>query len=290
MQGEPPFGLRKEKALGYRNETLVNDIKTDSQGEARSGMFRIKARADGRCQVADDRFRDAIEAERDSWPAQAVLQDPYDHSQKQSRRRISPAEAEINGDKQRKIQSRGLRKIDGKKSLQDQGKGHGENNRPGPELVHLDVQLTAAKIEGLVHGFSGAPGEETEADGAPAEGVVELGAGESRFSSRGFIVNRTKTSSRRSRFAAGRTRICLNGFPGLISAIVPTGRSRGKIRSMPLVTTRSPEFTLSSLGMYFMTSNGSPVPPTGLCMRESTSIAPTPLSLSVSRRTCEVLG
>ena len=57
---------------------------------------------------------------------------------------------------------------------------------------------------------------------------------------------------------------------------------------MPLVTTRSPEFTLSSLATYFMTSSGSPVPPTGLWIRESTSIAPTPLSLSVSSSTCAV--
>src|SRR5438876_10101675 len=34
----------------------------------------------------------------------------------------------------------------------------------------------------------------------------------------------------------------------------------------------------------------SPTPPTGLWMRESASMAPTPLSLSVSRRTGEVLA
>src|SRR6266571_2738541 len=68
-------------------------------------------------------------------------------------------------------------------------------------------------------------------------------------------------------------RICLNGLPGLISVTVPTGKSRGKIRSIPLVTTRSPRFTESSFGTYFIISKGSPCPPTGLWMRESASVA-----------------
>src|SRR5712692_6751013 len=149
--------------------------------------------------------------------------------------------------------------------------------RVGAKLVNFDVRF-AADIKRVVHRFAAVGGY------AAAAGFCSF------FISSGRSERRTRTSSRRSRFAAGLMRICLKGLPDLISATVPTGRSRGKMRSMPLVMTRSPRFTVSSFGTYFMTSSGSPCPPTGLWMRESASIAPTPLSLSVRRSTCDAFG
>src|SRR5580692_7853893 len=262
--------------------------KSDGQCEACGGMFRIEARADRRSEVADNCFRDAVEAERNGRAAEAVLQNADRHTEKQSCGGVPPAQAKVDDDEHRKIQNRGFREIDGQKSLQHEGKGRGQDDRACPELVHLDVQFAAAYVVGVVHGFSGEDGLVAAAEGAATGGDTEPGATGSCFNSSGFRVSSTKTSSRRSRLAAGFTRSCLKGLPDLISAMVPTGRSRGKMRSMPLVTTRSPEFTLSSLGMYFITSSGSPVAPTGPWSRDSTSMAPTPLCSSVSSKTCAV--
>src|SRR5580658_1209620 len=289
MHSEPRFGLRKEQAPGQGDEALVKGKERDGQGEARRGMFRIEACADRRGQITDHGFRDAVKPEGDGRSAQAVLQNADGHAEKQTCGRIPPAQAEVNVNEERQIQNGGFRKIDRQKSLQHERKARRQNDRARAKLMNFNVQFAAANVEGVVHGLSGEAGLVAAAEGAAAGEVAEFVSRESFFISNGFIVSSTNTSSRRSRFAAGRTRICLNVLPGLMSAIVPTGKSRGKMRSMPLVTMRSPGFTLlSSLEMYFMTSSGSPVPPTGFWTRESTSIAPTPLSLSVSSRTCAV--
>src|SRR5262249_26998558 len=145
-------------------------------------------------------------------------------------------------------------------------------DRAGPKLVDLYVRFGAAEVECVIH--HGA---------TTAEGPADTG---SFFNSKGLSDSSTITSSSRSRLAAGLMRITLNGAADLTSAIVPIGRFRGKIRSIPLVRTVSPAFTLSSsLGTYFIESSASPVPPTGCCARELASIAPTPLSLSVNNKT-----
>src|SRR5207302_5988046 len=196
----------------------------------------------------------------------------------------APAEGEINRHEKRKIKLSGLRKLNRERSRDHQSQQRGDDEGAGAKLMNFDVRF-AADIECVVHRLTAGGG----ADAVGADGWA-LGGRSSLFVSRGRSDGRTSTSSRRSRFADGLTRICLNGLPGLISATVPTGRSRGKMRSMPLVMTRSPRLTSSSFGTYFMTSKGSPCPPTGLWTRESASIAPTPLSLSVSRSTCEAFG
>src|ERR1700736_5203829 len=194
---------------------------------------------------------------------------------------MAAAETEIDGEEQRQVQHRELREIDGHGSLQEESDNGGGGDGAAAELVHLDVRFSDSQIVSIVHGFSvlATPS---------AVFLVTSAAAVSFLSSKGCNDNKTITSSRRSRLAAGRNRISLNGFPALICVTVPTGRSRGKMRSMPLVTTLSPMFTTSSFATYFMVSRGSPTPPTGLCMRDSASMAPTPLSLSVSKSTCEV--
>src|SRR5437899_3038867 len=135
----------------------------------------------------------------------------------------------------------------------------GDDNRTATKLVHLNVRFAQAQIKSVVHRLAAG-----EAWGAPgAEDCASVFA-PSFLISKGCSDRRTITSSSRSRFAAGLIRICLNGLPGFISTIVPIGRSRGKMRSMPLVLTRSPGLTVSSFGTYFMVSSGSPCPPTGL--------------------------
>src|SRR5271168_3548097 len=110
MQGEPRLGLREQQPARQSNKALVNAEKGDRQGETRSGMFRVEARADRGSEIADHGFRDAIEAEGDGRSAQAVLQNADGHAQKQTRRRIAPAQPEIDDDEKRKIKNRRLRK------------------------------------------------------------------------------------------------------------------------------------------------------------------------------------
>src|SRR5579864_1238121 len=219
-------------------------------------MFRIQPRADGRSKIADDGLGDAVETKRNSRATQTILRQTDGHAEKKPRRRVAPAQTKINRNQKRKIKNPHLREIDRHECLQKENNNQRKQNRARTKLVYFNVRFRAANVEGIVHRVP------------TGDGAVETLAGGSGlasfFNSNGCSVSRTITSSRRSRLAEGLTRICLNGLPGLISATVPTGRSRGKIRSMPLVTTRSPAFTVSSLATYFMVSSGSPVPPTGL--------------------------
>src|SRR5260370_11079113 len=128
--------------------------------------------------------------------------------------------------------------------LNYQSQQRGDDDRTGAKLVNFNVRF-AANIKSVVHLFT------TGGVLAVAEGCGAA-VGVSSFVSRGWRVRRTSTSSRRSRLAAGLMRICLNGLPGLISATVPTGRVRGKMRPIPLVITRSPRLTGSSVGTYFI--------------------------------------
>src|SRR5262249_11137598 len=141
------------------------------------------------------------------------------------------------------------------------------------EFMNLDVRFADTEVVGFVHGrlseglaaFAAAVGCGRDPTGA-FSGAVELllGGEGSFFRTTGSVVNRTMTSSSFSKLAEGFTRICVYCPPGLTCVMMPTGRSLGKMRSMPLVTTREPTATSSSLPTYFMFSSGSPVPPTGL--------------------------
>src|SRR4029077_18567761 len=126
--------------------------------------------------------------------------------------------------------------------LEHKREKRGDHDGAGAELVNLDVRFRKPQIEGVVHHVFTAAVPPTLLPAASA-----AGAGGSFFSN-GCRVSSTITSSSRCRFADGRTRTCWNGRPVLISVTMPTGKSRGKMRSIPLVTTCSPTFTVSSVG------------------------------------------
>src|SRR6266849_3125756 len=281
---EPELRLREEYAARERDQALMHYEERSGEREPRRGMLRIEPCADGRSEIPDYGFRDTVEPQRNRRAAETVLQKTDDHAQKKSGGRIAPAEAEINGHQQWQIKDGGLCKMNRKRCLDDKRQQSGDDDRARAKLVNFDVRF-AADIKRVVHRLTAGGGL-----AAPDAGGCPSAEFSSFFISKGRSDRRTSTSSRRSRLAAGLMRISLNVLPGLISATVPTGRSRGKMRSMPLVMTRSPRLTVSSFGTYFMTSRGSPFPPTGLWMRESANIAPTPLSLSVSRSTCDAFG
>jgi len=46
MNGEPRLRLREKQAPRQRDDSLVHGKKSDGQGKACGGMFRIEARAD----------------------------------------------------------------------------------------------------------------------------------------------------------------------------------------------------------------------------------------------------
>src|SRR5256884_535088 len=262
----------------------MNNEKPCGEDKARRGLCGVRPRPEGGSRVADDGLCDSEQAKRNGGAAETVLHEADRRAQQESRRRVSAAEAEINHHKQWQIEQSGPRKMQREPGLNHQREQRGNGNRAGAELVHLDVGLAHAEVKGAVHGLATWGGAGFDATGA---GGLASGAS---FPFSGCRVSRTSTSSSFSRFAAGLMRICLKLTPGWMAVMVPTGRSRGKMRSMPLVMTRSPTLTSSSFGTYFMVMSGSPTPPTGLWMRESASMAPTPLCLSVSRSTCEVLA
>src|SRR5260370_31901972 len=262
----------------------MSDEESSGERKPRGGMLGIEPGAKRGSEIPDDGFRDAVESQRHGGAAEAVLQKTDDHAQKKSRRRIAPAQAKINRHEQREIKDGGPCKMNRERCLDHQRQQRGDDDRARAKLVNFDVRF-AADIKCAVHRFAAGGGFAAPGAGGRASPVFS-----SFFISRGRSDRRTSTSSRRSRFAAGLMRICLNGLPDLITVTVPTGRSRGKMRSMPLVMTRSPRLTVSSFGTDFMTSKGSPCPPTGLWMRESANIAPTPLSLSVRSSTCDAFG
>src|SRR5260370_6618261 len=231
-------------------------------------MLRIQPRADGRSEIPDDGFRDAVKSQGNCRAAETVLQKTDDHAQEKTGGRIAPAETEINRHEQWQIQDRCLRKMNRKRCLDKQSQQRGDDDGARAKLVNFDVRF-AADIKRVVHRFAAGGGF-----AAPGACGCPSPVFSSFFISRGRSDRRTSTSSRRSRFAAGFMRICLNGLPDLISATVPTGSSRGKMRPMPLLITPPPSFTVSSFGTYSMTPRASPSPPPALCMREPSNIAP----------------
>src|ERR1051325_4831066 len=220
-------------------------------------MFCVQFAADGRRHKSNQGFRNSEESER--CFAQAVLQETNHHAQKQSGRRIAAAQAEINGKQKRQIYNRDFGQVDGQKCLSNQRENCSEENRSAAELVHFDVSLAAAQIESVVHcGFSlfFVAGPCTRFPGADfggaslgwaVEGLAAAVSSGFFFITSGSVVSRTMTSSSFSIRADGRTRMYLKGgAPCFTSTIVPIGKSRGNMRSMPFVTTCSPSFTSSS--------------------------------------------
>src|SRR5271154_2269804 len=163
-------------------------------------MLGVQAGADGRGEVADDGFGDAVDAEGNRWAAEAVLNPANHGAEEQAGRGIAAAQAEINGEQQGKIEDGEFGYVDGNDGLQHEGDESGDDNRAGIKLVDFDVSFAAAEFVGVVHGCTGAAGVALLAAGAEvlAAGVAVASLGNSS----GCWDKRIKTSSRRSSFAA----------------------------------------------------------------------------------------
>jgi len=166
MHGEPHAGLGEKNATGEEHDALVQAEENDGKGKTRGGVFGVQARSNGRGQITDDRFGDAVESEGNGGAAKTVLKQSDDHTQKETGGGVATAQAKINGDQQRQIDHRGFPKINGDESLKHQGEQGGTDDGSATKLMHLDVRFHIANIEGVVHsGFTA------------AAALVEFGAG-----------------------------------------------------------------------------------------------------------------
>src|SRR5260370_16514200 len=117
-----------------------------------------------------------------------------------------------------------------KRCLNHQRQKRGDDDRPRAKLVHLDVRLAAPHLKRVVHRLTACGGlAAAGADGCATPGFSSF------FISRGRSDSRTSTSSRRSRWAAGLMRICLNGLPAFIPPPPPPRTSPRTIPPHPLV-------------------------------------------------------
>src|SRR3984893_11537249 len=166
MHGEPHAGLGEKNATGEEHDALVQAEENDGKGKTRGGVFGVQARSNGRGQITDDRFGDAVESEGNGGAAKTVLKQSDDHTQKETGGGVATAQAKINGDQQRQIDHRRFRKINGDESLKHQGEQGGADDGSATKLMHLDVRFHIANVEGVVHsGFTA------------AVALVEFGAG-----------------------------------------------------------------------------------------------------------------
>src|SRR5260221_14555902 len=111
-------------------------------------MLGVEARADGRREIADNRFGDSKKAKRSF--AQAILQQSDKRAEQQASRRIAAAQAEINGDEQRQIENSRFGDVHRQKRLRDHRDNHAEQNRATEELVDFDVRFADAQVESVV--------------------------------------------------------------------------------------------------------------------------------------------
>ena len=61
MHGEPHAGLGQKNAAGEEHDALVQAEKDDGESKTRGGMFGVQARSNGRGQITDDGFGNAVE-------------------------------------------------------------------------------------------------------------------------------------------------------------------------------------------------------------------------------------
>ncbi len=130
-----------------------------------------------------------------------------------------------------------------------------------------------AGLPEVASGFGGTVGKRSARMSTARIGDVSSGS--ACFSS---TLVTTRTSSRRPRSAAGRTRILRKrSLPGETPVTVPTGKPFGKMPSPPLVTTSSPMGTVSSLMTFSRTTAPAGVPRRMPWSRDFSSRDPTPL-------------
>src|SRR5207237_7988385 len=103
MHVEPGLGLSQENPARNGNQALMHNEERKGEGETRSGMLRIEARAYRRSKISDDGFRDSVKPERNRGAAKTVLKETNDDAQEKTSRRVAPCKAEANSNAQRKI-------------------------------------------------------------------------------------------------------------------------------------------------------------------------------------------
>jgi len=140
MYGEQGRGMVQQNALSERQDRLVKVEEQKDETETAKRMLGINPRADRRCGIADDRFRDAVHADR-IVVAESVLQNTDGSPEKQSRHRIAPADSEIDGHEQRKIDQFGPASVFMQEGLKNEREQASPQDGAAIELVHLDIWL-----------------------------------------------------------------------------------------------------------------------------------------------------
>src|ERR1700722_3092238 len=118
-------------------------------------MFGINPRTHRRSKVADDRFCDAVHADRIDV-AKSAMQNSNRAPQKQSRYRIAPADSEINGDQQRKIDQLGPTPVFMQEGLKNESEQSGADDRAAVKFVNLDIcfRMVRPDVEHVGHFIS----------------------------------------------------------------------------------------------------------------------------------------
>ena len=140
MYGEQGRGMVQQNALSERQDRLVKVEEQKDETETAKRMLGINPRADRRCGIADDRFRNAVHADR-IVVTESVLQNTDGSSEKQTRYRIAPADSEIDGHEQRKIDELGPASVFMQEGLENEREQAGPQDGAAVKLVHLDIWL-----------------------------------------------------------------------------------------------------------------------------------------------------
>ncbi len=94
--------MGQQGAFGDGQHHLMEMEEDEDESEAGDGMLCVDSRADGRGDIADARFCDAIHADG-IVVAERVLRDADRRAEEHAAYRIASADAEINSDEQRQI-------------------------------------------------------------------------------------------------------------------------------------------------------------------------------------------
>ena len=130
--------MGEQHALRNGQHHLMEMEKHENQAEAADGMFGVDSRADGRSDISDERFRDAVHADG-IVVAERVLHDSDGRAEKHPGDRIAAAHAEINRDQQRQINQFRPAAVLVKECLEDEREKTNERNGAAIILVYFDI-------------------------------------------------------------------------------------------------------------------------------------------------------
>ena len=128
----------EQHAFGEGEHNLMEMEKDEDKAEAADRMLGIDSRANGRSDIADARFCDAVHANR-IVVAQRVLRDADGRTEKHSAHRVAAADAEIDSDEQGQVNEFREAAIFVQEGLQDERKKTDERNRAAIIFVYFDI-------------------------------------------------------------------------------------------------------------------------------------------------------